>query len=171
MTEEAKGVVAAGARGRPLVETRYAFMRYLGQGHEIVVPLPGRPLTAADAPVLQEAYDREYRTLFARTVPTAAVEVLSWGVVVATEAPLPSPVADPLERKAAPAAGTVRVFDAETGERQEIPLYWRADMAIGTALAGPAVIAEDETSTYVPARFDARIAATGSIILERRAGA
>ncbi|MGE0726120.1 MAG: hydantoinase/oxoprolinase family protein [Alphaproteobacteria bacterium] len=171
MTEEAKGVVAAGAQGRPLTETRYAFMRYLGQGHEIVVPLPTRPLTAEDAPALQAAYDKEYRTLFARIVPTAAVEVLSWGVVVATESPLPAPQADPSDRKGATAAGNVRVFDAETGERREIPLYWRADMAIGAALTGPAVIAEDETSTFVPARFDARIAATGSIILERRAGA
>src|SRR5690606_23397057 len=112
--------------------------------------------------------DAEYRTLFARVVPTAEVEVLSWGVVVSTEAPLPAPVADPADRSVAPEAARVRVFDAETGERREIPLYWRADLLQGASLSGPAVIAEDETSTYVPARFDARIAATGSIVLERR---
>ncbi|MCC7274730.1 MAG: hydantoinase/oxoprolinase family protein [Alphaproteobacteria bacterium] len=169
MSREARDVVAAGARGRTLTERRYAFMRYVGQGHEIVVPLPDRALTAADRDALQAAYDAEYRTLFARIVPTAAVEVLSWGVVVSTEAPLPAPVADPGARLPAAPAGRVAVFDAETGERAEIPLYVRGDLPPGSALAGPAVIAEDETSTYVPARFDARIAATGSIVLERRA--
>ncbi|WP_374450398.1 hydantoinase/oxoprolinase family protein, partial [Stella sp.] len=81
MTAEADAVVAAGAAGRPLTRTRYAFMRYVGQGHEIVVPLPDRPLVESDRTALQAAYDAEYRTLFARVVPTAAVEVLSWGVV------------------------------------------------------------------------------------------
>ena len=65
-------------------------------------------------------------------------------------------------------AGRVAALDEEL-ERREIPLYWRADLPRGASLSGPAVIAEDETSTYVPARFDARIAATGSIVLERRA--
>ncbi|MGE0715226.1 MAG: hydantoinase/oxoprolinase family protein [Alphaproteobacteria bacterium] len=168
MTAEAHGVVAAGAAGRTLTERRYAFMRYVGQGHEIVVPLPDRPLTAADRDVLQAAYDAEYRTLFARIVPTATVEVLSWGVVVSTEVQLPSHVADPDARLPALAAGRVRVFDAETGERTEVPIYLRPDLVPGAGLSGPAVIAEDETSTWVPARFDARIAATGGIVLERR---
>ena len=170
MTAEANEVVAAGAGDRPLTQTRYAFMRYVGQGHEIVVPLPDRPLVAADRAALQAAYDAEYRTLFARVVPTAAVEVLSWGVVVSTEAPLPAVVPDPAERSVATEAARINVFDAETGEHREIPLYWRADLAVGAALSGPAVIAEDETSTYVPARFGARVAATGSIVLERRGG-
>ncbi|BBK35206.1 methylhydantoinase [Allostella sp. ATCC 35155] len=167
MTAEAEAVVAAGAAGRPLTRTRYAFMRYVGQGHEIVVPLPDRPLAEADRTALQAAYDAEYRTLFARVVPTAAVEVLSWGVVVSTEAPLPAVVPETAERSQAKEAARIDVFDAETGERAEIPLYWRADLAVGASLSGPAVIAEDETSTYVPARFGARVAATGSIVLEK----
>jgi N-methylhydantoinase A len=36
-------------------------------------------------------------------------------------------------------------------------------------LPGPAIIAEDETSTFVPASFDARIDAAGCIVMERRA--
>jgi N-methylhydantoinase A len=34
---------------------------------------------------------------------------------------------------------------------------------------GPAIIAEDETSTFVTASFDARIDAAGCIVMERRA--
>ena len=39
-----------GAPEETLLETRTAFMRYLGQGHEIAVPLPLRDLSEADGP-------------------------------------------------------------------------------------------------------------------------
>ena len=38
-------------------------------------------------------------------------------------------------------------------------------------VAGPALIAEDETSTYVAADFAASVMANGYILLERRGGA
>ena len=59
-------------------------MRYIGQGHEIVVPLPERELVAADAAVLREAFEREYRALFSRTIPHAEVEILTWTLTVST---------------------------------------------------------------------------------------
>ena len=46
MREEAEAVVRRAAPGETLVETRHAFMRYRGQGHEIAVPLPNRALDA-----------------------------------------------------------------------------------------------------------------------------
>ena len=36
------------------------------------------------------------------------------------------------------------------------------------AFEGPAVIAEDETSTFVPEAFSAQIAANGYIVFERK---
>jgi N-methylhydantoinase A len=51
----------------------------------------------------------------------------------------------------------------------EIPLYRREDMAPGATIAGPAVIAEDETSTFVSNSFDAHIDGAGSIVMERKA--
>jgi N-methylhydantoinase A len=60
------------------------------------------------------------------------------------------------------------VFDPHDGEFQDVPIYWRADLKPGARVAGPAVIAEDDTSTVVSARFDARIDAFGYIELRRR---
>ena len=40
MRAEAEPIVRRGAGDPPLTETRSAFMRYRGQGHEIAVPLP-----------------------------------------------------------------------------------------------------------------------------------
>jgi N-methylhydantoinase A len=50
----------------------------------------------------------------------------------------------------------------------EVPVYWRPHLALGARLSGPAVIAEDETTTFVTATFDGVVNAQGCIVLERR---
>jgi N-methylhydantoinase A len=60
------------------------------------------------------------------------------------------------------------VFDPDRGEFVDTPIYWRADLVPGAHVTGPAVIAEDETSTVVSADFDARIDRFGYIELTRR---
>ena len=70
MHEEARAVVVAGAgEGAALEEARHAYMRYVGQGHEIVVPLPVRELEAGDGKTMAEAFDAEYARLYGRTIP------------------------------------------------------------------------------------------------------
>ena len=44
MSRDARALVEPGARGAPVTERRIAYMRYVGQGHEITVPLPVRDL-------------------------------------------------------------------------------------------------------------------------------
>ena len=48
-----------------------------------------------------------------------------------------------------------------------VPVYWRFDMKLGATFKGPAIIAEDETSTIVGANFRAKINSLGYIILEQ----
>ena len=50
-----------------------------------------------------------------------------------------------------------------------MPIYWRArSCARRACFSGPAVIAEDETSTVVSAAFDAQVDDFGYIVLTRR---
>jgi N-methylhydantoinase A len=169
MRAEALEVVRAGAGSAPLIEPRSAFMRYVGQGHEIVVPLPARDLTAEDAGFLRAAFQREYEALFSRTIPHAEIEILTWSLTVSTE-PERATAAGAIAASGPPLeAGRRRLFDPESGTALDVPVYWRADLAPGARIAGPAVIAEDETTTFVSATFDAAINARGCIVLERRA--
>ena len=62
----------------------------------------------------------------------------------------------------------IPLFDARTGKRRTIPLYWRFELLPGAHLEGPAIIAEDETSTLVTAAFTATINALGYILMQRR---
>jgi len=168
MSAEAQALVAPGAAGRPVFETRVAYMRYLGQGHEIVVPLPARPLTGADAATMRSAYEKEYAQLFERFIPNAVIEVLSWSVTVSTEATRPDAVADPSRGAGPKPIGSRAFYDARLSKRVDVPVYWRGDMKPGGVVPGPAIIAEDETSTFVSALFDAWLDNAGGITLERR---
>jgi N-methylhydantoinase A len=169
MAREAHALVAPGARGQKVVETRVAYMRYVGQGHEITVPLPVRALTAGDAEALRGAFEKEYAVLFERHIPDAAIEVLSWSVTVSTEVRRPEVVTPPRRQPPPKPVGTRRFFDARLSQHVEVPVYWRNDLVPGSTITGPAIIAEDETSTFVSATFDAWLDAAGGIVLERKA--
>src|SRR5258708_10357011 len=130
-------------------ERRLAFMRYVGQGQEITVELPQRSLAASDAAALREAYERDYAGLFERHIPNAAIEILSWSVQVSTEAKLPARQgAAPIVPAPKP-LGKRPVFDGRSGRATEVPFYRRESLPPGSAFAGPSILAEDETSTYI----------------------
>jgi N-methylhydantoinase A len=168
MRAEAAAIVRRGAGDAPLEERRSAFMRYRGQGHEIAVELPVRRYLPGDAAVLQHAFEQAYRALYSRTIPGVEIEVLSWVTVVSASLDAPEE-AKAAERPHEPAPKSRRsVFDPAIGEAIEVPIYWRPDLGPGARIPGPAVIAEDETSTVVSRLFDAHVDGFGYIHLVRR---
>ncbi|MYE18618.1 MAG: hydantoinase/oxoprolinase family protein, partial [Rhodospirillales bacterium] len=187
MQAEARAVVLAGAgAGAELEETRHAYMRYVGQGHEIVVPLASRTLADADRETLAAAFDTEYARLFSRTLPDQEREVLSWTLTVTarrdssitsamkdgtlaspTAVSVGSPVLQPAGGQGPAAAGR-RLFDAVRADYVTATTYRRNDLVPDGAVAGPAVIVEEQTTTVVPAGFQVVVNSLGYLILERR---
>jgi N-methylhydantoinase A len=168
MRAEAEAIVRQGAGDVRLTEHRSAFMRYRGQGHEIAVTLPVRPYTEADAALLLAAFEDAYRTLYSRAIPGVEVEVLSWVTVVSAPAEVVVETAEPETAYEPAAKSRRRIFDPASGEAIDVPIFWRAELKPGARIPGPAVIAEDETSTVVSRLFDARIDGFGYIQLVRR---
>ena len=168
MRAEAEAIVRQGAPMAALSEQRSAFMRYRGQGHEIAVELPVRTFTAADRTVIAERFEAAYGALYSRALPGVEIEILSW--VLSLSAPAEGRLAEPsAEQPSEPKPRQRRpVFDPDSGEFADVPIYWRPDLAPGARIHGPAVIAEEETSTVVSASFDARIDRFGYIELTRR---
>jgi N-methylhydantoinase A len=168
MRSEAEAIVRRGAPYASLTEQRSAFMRYRGQGHEIGVQLPVPEFAAADQPLLTELFEAAYRRLYSRSIPGVEIEILSW--VLTLSAPSEGELAKPLPVKAdkPKPSGKRRVFDPNAGEFLQVPIFWRPDLKPGMELRGPAVIAEDETSTVVSPLFNARIDRFGYIELSRR---
>ena len=170
MRAEAAAIVRRAAPGARLVEQRSAFMRYRGQGHEIGVQLPARKFTAADRTAIKKLFEAAYGRLYSRAIPGVEIEILSW--VVSLSAPARGTLATAARKrpsKAKPRAWRP-VFQPGSGEFQDVPIYWRGDLAPGARIKGPAVIAEDETSTVVSPLFDASVDQFGYIELRRREG-
>ncbi len=169
MREEAYAVVQQSAGGAPLVETRTAYMRYIGQGHEIPVDLPVRPLEAGDREHLREAFETAYRAQFGRIIPGLEAEVLSWAIGVATKVEAPKSAAQVPAAAAPKPSAQRRVFDPGKGAFGEAAVYRRTDLKPGMRLEGPALVGEDETTTVVPPGFALSVNALGYLILERSA--
>jgi len=171
MLAEATAVVRKATLGEALTEKRIAFMRYFGQGHEIAVDAPARPLTAADRALLQATFEREYSRLYSRVVPGVDIELLTWTVLVSSAPHEVAVHADDAAAYAAEADGRRQVFDAESGEFVTVPVYKRSRLKPGARFAGPAVVTEAETTTIVSPAFDVRVDGYGYLHCERRQAA
>ncbi len=170
MRAEALHVVRQAAPNAALDELRTAYMRYVGQGHEIEVALPVRTLRARDAATMRLAFDETYESLFGRTIPGLDVEVLTWTLTLRSIVPAPAPVGRTRARRKRPEARSMRpLFEAQRADYVDAPVYWREDLKPGAQIRGPALIAEDQTTTVVPASFDAHLNALGYIVLTRKA--
>ena len=169
MRAEAETVVRPAAPGEALVESRQAFMRYRGQGHEIAVPLPNEPFAADAAGDLRRRFEATYEQVFGRAIPKLEVEALTWTLSIGTDRPLPPPVR-PVAKIAAPApSGHREVFDPASGLLERAALHERKALTPGMSFDGPALIVEDGTTTVVPTGFIAHINEVGQIVLEDRA--
>jgi N-methylhydantoinase A len=171
MRAEAEPIVRRGAGAAALRETRSAFMRYRGQGHEIAVPLPVRDYRADDAGTLRALFEDAYRALYHRIIPGVEVEILSWVLLLSAPPPeaVAAPPGPPAPYTPAP-AGQRLVFDREAGEFVTVAIHERHDLRPGAEFEGPAIIVEDETATVVTRHFTARIDEFGSIEMTRRGG-
>ena len=159
MRAEAEAVVLQAAPVEALVESRTAFMRYRGQGHEIAVPV-GR----LDGAALGAAFTDAYRAVFGRAIPGLAPEVMTWALALSAPMAPPSQLA-PVSGAPAMAIRTRRMTDPSTGTAHDAAIHPRAGLAPGATLVGPALIIEDETTTVVPPGWTAAINAARQIEL------
>jgi N-methylhydantoinase A len=182
MRAEALGVVGQGVRQgvgpsvaeSDWVETRQAYMRYRGQGHEIPVALPAEEYDEAHRERFRAAFEAAYRQLYGRTIDGVEIEALSWTLTIAAagNGAGRSGSSGPCPRSEAPetasAIATQPLFDPVTGAFADAPVYLRSELAAGARIPGPALITEDQTTTVVAAGWKAAIDAHGSIVLSRK---
>jgi N-methylhydantoinase A len=111
--------------------------------------------------------------LYGRCIGGVDIEALSWTLTIT--APAPEPASFFAREKGSGAVSTIPTpvrmqsfFDSSTAERREVPVYLRETLQPGAQVGGPALIAEDQTTTVVTAHYDAAIDARGYIVLTRR---
>jgi N-methylhydantoinase A len=165
MRAEAERIVRQAVSGTALTEDWTADMRYHGQGHELVVSIPPEtPLTPAHLKLL---FEREYEIHFGRVIPGLDVEILNW--TLRLSAPQPEvqscPPVQPDRRIKSSAAS--EIVDPTSGESIPAEIHIRTDLMPGNVISAPALIIEDETTTYVGLSWEARLNGLGYIVLTR----
>ena len=170
LTAHADAVVTRAAPGAPLLRRRTVYMRYAGQGHEIDIDLPDGALgtfDAAAATSLHARFEERYASLYGRSLPHIAVEAVSWSVAVQAAGGItPQPDAVSSDTGPATTQQVRKVYDADAGAWQSVPVFERTQLQPGQWIKGPALVVEDETTTEVPVGFELRLSEQGALVLD-----
>jgi len=144
-------LVESGAGPDEITHIRTADIRYVGQGHEIRVPIPDGTLSAGQRGTIYEEFDRVYRSLYGREGPPVGLEALTWRVV--SRGPRPRPIeadrGDVAGDADAARKGERPAFFPSVGGFVTTPVYDRYRLGSGARMAGPAIIEERESTAIV----------------------
>jgi N-methylhydantoinase A len=157
----------AGVPEDAMTVTRSADMRYLQQGFEINVPISNGRLSPDDIPRLQANFDQEYERMYKRLNPDVDVEALNWRVIVA--GPRPTITVQPPDGQPTPMEATRKgerpAYFPETAGYITCPVYDRYQLGPGTALRGPAIIEERESTVVVGPSAGVEVDAHRNIVI------
>lgn len=130
-----------------LVTTRFADMRYIGQGYTLDVAVPLELSEAAIAGVVDE-FHRTHERIYAHAHPGALVEFVNLRLV--QEWGLPQPELQATGGGQAAACPTSRsTYFEELGGYVETAVHRRDSLVVGVELAGPAIVEQADTTLVV----------------------
>ncbi len=167
---EATKFVRAGTDAELEVE-RQVSMRYKGQGWEIPVSLGKGDFDAFAADTLATVFTKAYEEFFGRAITDLTIETVSWSVRVASIVDRPKPLGDVAAGEAAEGFMTRTMFDPVVGSTVDASIVNRTDLSVGSAVVGPAVIVEQQTSTVLGSHHVAVVQADSTIRITRQGSA
>ncbi|MEN3351986.1 MAG: N-methylhydantoinase [Betaproteobacteria bacterium] len=138
-------------------------LRFVGQGFELVTPLPRGPYAKNSAEAVRKAFIAEYRRIFGKVPPVGEIEIINIRVAVSA----------PVGRGALKVAGGKSSAGAMKGKRKawlpsrhayaQMPVYDRYALAVGSGVKGPAIIEEPSSTLIVPPKAVATVDRSGNL--------
>jgi N-methylhydantoinase A len=155
----------AGLKDAEVTVRRTADMQYVGQMHDISVPIPNGILGIDDEERLGEAFLTRYRDLFQRAA-RLPVEALTWRVTVSSAAPTPF-LAKLAQGPSKPAKkGERRAWFPEFHDYVPTDVFDRYLLTPGDALVGPAIVEERESTLVVGPGARVTVDPHGMLVVE-----
>jgi N-methylhydantoinase A len=142
-----------------------ADMRYDGQGYDVTVALDQAWLKSGDFTRLRTAFHAAHRATYGHSNENAEIWLKELRAHITGRTLKPRVL--PLRSEAAGISeGTriVRLFRRETVAQ----VHERAGLGIGQRIAGPAIVNQMDTTTWIPEGWSAQVAPSGALVLERR---
>src|SRR6266704_2865740 len=147
---------------------RVADIRYVGQGHEIQVPLPGGQLGGESAPTIINSFEEAYHRLYERLSQSVPVEIINWRITSSGPAPQVRLQAGRDERTIVQTAlkGSRQAYFPELGGYHDTPVYNRYSLLPGSSFSGPAIVEERESTVIIGPDSRFRIDEQRNLIVE-----
>ncbi len=165
MRAEAEAVLTETTSELEVQVAATAYMRYVGQGYEISVPLDLEDLSIEK---LRTNFEFSYEALYGRLLPKSDIEVMSWTLTLATIAKEPTlldAISELTSYDAINREQELTEFDEETVAQ----CIDRVNLKPGHHVIGPALISERHTSTLIPSGFEMIVNRAHDLILRRHA--
>ena len=105
--------------------------------------------------------------MYERTIPDLEIEILTWSLLIATEAFGDQTELTGFESYGPNSSESRTLVDSESGELDDAVVYDRSSIAPGAEIKGPAIVIESATATEITRRFRANVIDGGYMILER----
>ena len=148
-------------------EERKVDVRYLGQGHELTIPINPGKLSTKDVEELREKFEELYHQIYGLNLPEMEVEAISWSVTVKSpEVTTIQKNSEGMDQTVPESIGFREVFDTNQERLEQAKVYNRSDLCAGQSIHGLCVIQEPETTVIVPQGFMGWMNPLGHIILE-----
>ncbi len=156
-----------GALSIDITFTRIVGARYLGQGYEIEIPVPGGELTSESLKTLRQNFDKEYIRIYNRLNEGMEIEFIDWRVLASGPKPDLNLGGNPsdVSQENAALKGYRDLFFSEADGYTQASVYDRYGLQVGTIIKGPAVVEEKESTLVIGPHGIAEVDIWGNIIV------
>jgi N-methylhydantoinase A len=142
-------------------------LRYAGQEYSLTLPVPyskERGITV-DTGWVASAFEEEYERIFGHRIEEG-IEIVAVRGTLRTEMPERTS-AGPSATAGTASYATTRAYSFTSSSWEDFSLIGRDSLLTGATVAGPALIAEETSMTYLDQGFRASVHPTGSLLIER----
>ncbi len=143
-------------------------MRYVGQSHEIRVPIPDGELTDGSLETIRNNFSKKYEELYSEASKGMPIETVNWRVVLQGPTPKVSLKLGGLESGKIPEPeNTRKVYFGEDAGYRDTPVYKRSRLSPGMTISGPAIIEERESTLVVTPIYSVTVDPFLNLIIEK----
>jgi N-methylhydantoinase A len=146
---------------------RYAEMRYVGQSHELLIPVESGPLANDVVSGLVAAFHAAHEQTFGFHVDSEPTMIVTLRASVVSQIQRPRPA--PLSRGdgiAIEPSGYRSVFFEERGGFVDAAVFDRSALAVGSRIQGPAIVQQHDTTCLVHPGYEASVDGVGNLVIE-----
>ncbi|HJL90874.1 MAG: hydantoinase/oxoprolinase family protein [Acidimicrobiales bacterium] len=154
-----------------LIVERCAFMRYVGQGWEIPVPLENTTFDHLGIELLNNEFEKTYEEHFGRAIEGLQIEVVGWSVKVTSPRPEIEKTITVGSESIVTSNFKRVIYDPSEDSEVNASIFERENLTPGDCVMGPAIIVEDQTTTWISSEKKSTVQQDECLLITKKAEA